>query len=65
MLFAQKQGDYIKYYQYTSEGDFFFHTQEYDSAVVYFEKGMSYVEVPHPAQVQRYAQSRFSCVRAN
>jgi len=60
---AQKQVDYIKYYRYASEGDFYFYTNQFDSAVVYFDKAFSFVNTPHPSQRTRYAQSLWNLNR--
>lgn len=56
--FAQEsKSNYIISNNYASEAEYWFHEQQYDSAVVYYEKAFEFASEPHPAQ-------RYNCAKA-
>jgi len=56
-LAQAKIDDYISYYNNIHEANFFFYEQHYDSAIVYFEKGLSYVREPRPKDYYNYCRA--------
>jgi hypothetical protein len=56
--FSQNKIDnYIKYNNYASEGEYYFHEKKFDSAVYYYQKGWAFVNEPHPSQRYKYAKA--------
>lgn len=56
--FAQEsKSNYIISNNYASEAEYWFHEQQYDSAVVYYAKAFEFASEPHPTQ-------RYNCAKA-
>lgn len=56
--FSQSSNEnYIRYYNYANEAEYYFHEQNYDSAVYYFERGFDFINEPHPNHHHKYAKA--------
>lgn len=55
--------DYVKHYNYANEADFYYYTNELDSAIFYYEKSFDFALIPHPVQYQRYSFALWSTKR--
>lgn len=49
--------NYITYYNYASEAEYYFHEEMYDSAKYYFERGFVFAEFPRPTHHSKYAKA--------
>lgn len=62
--FAQeKRNNYIISNNFASEAEFYFHENNYDSAVFYYEKAFEYVSEPHPMQRYNYAMALWKLLK--
>ena len=58
VCFSQKaKENYIIYYNYANEGEFYFYENEYDSAVIYFEHAFKFASEPSPYHQEKYARA--------
>lgn len=53
----QLDGNYIEYYNWANEAEYYFHEDSFDTAVDYFERGFSFVAKPHPSHQVKYARA--------
>lgn len=53
----ETRSNYIISNNFASEGEYYFHEQNYDSAVFYYWKAFDYVAEPHPMQRYNYAKA--------
>lgn len=53
----EKEDNYIIGNNFASEAEYYFHEQQYDSAVYYYEKAREYMSEPHPMQTYNYAKA--------
>lgn len=55
---SQKGSDnYIDYYNFANEAEYYFHNEQYDSAVIYYERGFQFVNIPYPSHYYRYSKA--------
>jgi hypothetical protein len=56
--YAQElRNNYIIANNFASEGEYFFHEENYDSAAYFYEKSFGYISEPHPRQSNNYAKA--------
>src|SRR5574343_583492 len=53
----EPRNNYIISNNYASEAEFWFHEQQYDSAVYYYEKAFEFASEPHPSQRYNLAKA--------
>ena len=53
----ESRNNYIISNNYASEAEFWFHEQQYDSAVYYYEKAFEFASEPHPSQRYNLAKA--------
>lgn len=52
-----KNIDYISYYNHIHEANYYFYEHEYDSALIYFERGLKFVSTPRPKDFYNYCRA--------
>lgn len=56
--YSQKVEDnYIAYYNYANEGDYYFYEENYDSAVVYYSKALEFADIFYPRHHYNYSRA--------
>lgn len=62
-LSQESRTNYIISNNFASEAEFYFHEQNFDSAVYYYEKAFEFVSEPHPMQRYNYAKSLWKLMK--